>query len=91
MKTETLADKQNSGTLDAYAWPGGYPIFYLVADNGVLCPNCANTEAPKGLDADCPDDDQWRVVAHDIHWEGEPITCDHCYGEIESAYGPIDD
>jgi hypothetical protein len=29
------------GSLDAYAWPGGYPVFYLDRNNDVLCPKCA--------------------------------------------------
>ena len=77
--------------LSAYAWPGGYPIYYLCADGGVLCPDCANgdngSEANGTIDPECPDDDQWRIVASDIHWEGDPIICDHCGADIESAYG----
>jgi hypothetical protein len=29
------------GSLDAYAWPGGYPVYYLDKNNDVLCPKCA--------------------------------------------------
>ena len=29
--------------LDSYAWPGGYPLYYPLADGGgCLCPECAN-------------------------------------------------
>lgn len=84
------------GKLMSYAWPGGYPIYYLTEDSGVLCPNCANgdngSEAhTESEDCDhCPDDRQWLIVAADIHWEGPPMDCDHCGGEIESAYGDPD-
>ena len=54
------------GKLPAYAWPGGYPLYYLCADGGILCPQCANKE-PAVLESekhsDYPDDDQWRIVA----------------------------
>ncbi len=80
-----LAAKQAAGKLDTCAWPGGYPIFYLVADNGVLCPKCAN-EHGHDLSAECPDDDQWRVVAADINWEDPQLTCEHCSERIPSAY-----
>jgi hypothetical protein len=80
------------GHLPAYAWPGGYPIYYLAADNGTMCPKCANsTDCNRpDLDPECPDDDQWRIVAYGIHWEGAPIICANCNSEIESAYGDPD-
>lgn len=85
--------RDDNGLLPTYAWPGGYPVFYLAADNGILCPDCANgengSECCGELDADCPSDDQWIIVAHDIHWEGEPIVCEHCDAQIQSAYGSV--
>jgi hypothetical protein len=81
------------GTRDYRACPGGYGIFYLTADGGVLCPGpeCANGPESLGTDPDCPDDDQWRVVAQDIYWEGPPIQCDHCGKALESEYGDPED
>ena len=74
----------------AFAWPGGYPLYYLCEDNGVLCPVCANSPRAKKATVatdNCPDDKQWKIIASDIHFEGDPIICDNCYAEIESAYG----
>lgn len=83
--------RDEDGTLPAYAWPGGYPVLYLCADNGILCPACANgqngSEASESIDA--PAD--WRLVAHSIHWEGPAEICEHCGAEIESAYGDPDE
>jgi hypothetical protein len=82
--------RDENGNLPAYAWPGGYPIYYLCADNGVLCPNCANKESavrPAEQHPDYPDYDQWRIVAGDINWEDADLTCDNCDTRIESAYG----
>ena len=88
-ETETLP-RNDKGQYDTFAWPGGYPIFYLVADNGVLCANCANglngSRATESLDPQCPDDDQWRVIASDVNWEDDSLFCDHCGQRIESAY-----
>jgi hypothetical protein len=70
----------------AYAWPGGYPIYYLTADAGTLCPDCANGKNSSEAGSK-HDDKQWRLVAMDVHYEGEPIQCDHCGGVMESAYG----
>jgi hypothetical protein len=83
----TLA-KGTDGTYAKYAWPGGYPIFYLTADNGVMCPDCANgdrSSAPD-LDPECPDDDQWRIIAAECNWEDPDLYCENCNNRIESAY-----
>src|SRR5437016_2178786 len=83
-------ERDENGNLPAFAWPGGYPIFYLCADGGILCPQCANKEsAVKEADehSDYHDFDQWRIVASDINWEVASLTCDSCSQRIESAYG----
>jgi len=80
----------NNGDLPAYAWPGGYPMFYLAADGGILCPTCANEERAKRADSDCPDDREWRVVDGDTHLEGPPMACDNCGELIKSSYGDPD-
>ena len=82
--------RNDDGALVSYVWPGGYPVVYLTADGGVLCPNCANMAEREGLTGD-PHDSQWHIVAHKIHFEGAPHYCDHCAAEIESAYGGQDE
>jgi len=82
--------RDENGKLPAYAWAGGYPIYYLCADGGILCPHCANKEsAVKEADErpDYPGFDQWRIVASDINWEDPSLTCDNCNQRIKSAYG----
>jgi hypothetical protein len=68
----------------SHAWPGGYPIYYVVADGGVLCPSCANQELYRTID---PDDDQFHIVASDINYEDQSLYCDHCNSRIDPAYG----
>lgn len=81
--------REASGSLFAYAWPGGYPMIYLTKDGSVLCPECASGK--NGSDAsESNDDPQWQLVAGDIFYEGAPIQCDHCCVLIESAYGDPD-
>lgn len=83
--------RDDSGKYPAYAWPGGYPLYYVCADGGCLCPACANgangSEASESNDA--PD---WRLIgARRIAWHtGSPLVCDHCGTAIESAYGDPD-
>ena len=81
--------RDDNGNLPAYAWPGGYPLYYVCADGGILCPNCANKQsAVRDADEhpDYPDYDQWRTIAVDINWEDASLTCDNCSQRIESAY-----
>jgi hypothetical protein len=80
--------RNDDGTLPAYAWPGGYQMFYLCKDNSVLCPTCANK-----LDQNPPGEpvlDSEILDACDVHWEGEPLYCEECNREIESSYGVPD-
>ena len=82
-----MIQRGDDGTFPAYAWPGGYPIIYILADGETLCAKCANGENGSEASTDSGTDAQWRIIGQDIHWEGEPETCAHCNGQIESAYG----
>ena len=66
-----------------FAFPGGYPLFYITRDGGVLCPNCSNKHQELVSD---PSDTQWFIVAHEINYEDVDLSCDHCYGRIPAAY-----
>ena len=62
----------------------GYPVFYLTVHGCVLCSDCATKEWS---------DKELGMMETDepcVHWEGEPVTCDDCSKEIESAYGPVE-
>jgi hypothetical protein len=61
---------------------GGYPLFYVTRDNGVLCPACAN----RNLKLTLGDDPQWRIVDCDVNYEDPELYCDNCSERIESAY-----
>lgn len=80
--------KMKNGKLQAYAWPGGYPIFYVTQDNCCLCPDCVNDNLELCLEQDIDErDDQWYIVAADINYEDDTLYCDNCNKQIESAYG----
>lgn len=79
-------ERRSDGKLWSHTSIGSYPLVYFTENGGTLCPACANGE--NGSDAsETSDDPQWRLDGGDIHWEGEPLQCDHCNCEIESAYG----
>lgn len=70
-------DRSPHRELPSIAWPGAYPLYYLLRDGDTLCPTCAE----KHQDTLCP------IIAYDIHYEGPPVICGECGKEIESAYG----
>lgn len=75
--------KLESGKLQSYAFPGGYPLYYLCKDSGVICPSCVNSNLDLIVDKD---DAQWYIVAADVNYEDTDLTCDHCHKPIEAAY-----
>lgn len=73
---------EKTGELDAYAWPGRYPVFYLLEpSNDVVCAKCAN-DPSEGVDPWGGD----KIGAHDVNWEDPDLMCDGCNERIESAY-----
>lgn len=67
--------RDESGNLQAYSWPGGYPVFYLDADEEIYCPRCANKVC----------DEYVKIIAADVNWK-EDLHCFNCNERIESAY-----
>ena len=76
-----LPERMSDGKLPSYAWPGGYPVYYLAPDNGVLCPKCANEYRPERDNRE-----QLEPVTADVNWENSSLFCDNCNARIESAY-----
>ena len=75
--------------LSAYAWPGGYPLFYIVDDGEIICPSCAN--GGEFTTDQSADDDGFKIVGADANWEDPNLYCGHCNITIETAYGAADD
>ena len=75
----------------AYAWPGGYPKFWVTTDGGALCHKCVRSEiwqvARSTRDGER---DGWAVEGSDCNWEDPCLYCDHCSERIESAYAEDD-
>jgi len=85
-KLSALRDKD--GKLPAYAWPGGYPIYYVMDDGDSLCPKCINEESDSVHEGGAADG--WRFEGSDINWEDPQLYCSHCGNRIESAYAEDD-
>lgn len=80
-----------------YAWPGGYPVYFVCADGGALSFEAARAEADLVVravnDRDArgrSSDPQWDVVAAEVNWEDPHLYCDHTGYRIESAHADDD-
>ena len=78
-------------TKSPYAWPGGYPLYAITSDGGVLCMSCCKSEARQIIPSIKSQlSDGWQVQAFDVNWEDPHLICDHCGNPIESAYADDD-
>jgi hypothetical protein len=73
---------------DKYAWPGGYPLYIVMADGEALSIDAARAEwrnicyaTLHGLR------DGWRAAGVDVNWEDGSLYCAHTGEAIQSAYG----
>ena len=89
MKTEfTKADFEAALKNGAWAWPGGYPIYFLCSDGEALSFESAKENAEQVCWAiEAKSNCGWRVVGADVNWEDSTLTCSHSNRLIPSAYG----
>lgn len=70
-----------------YAWPGGYPLYFITSDGAALSFKAAQDEAELIREAIRDrSDDGWRIEAVEVNWEDPSLYCDHTGDRIESAY-----
>ena len=88
MQIETISDFRRAVRNGKYAWPGGYPLFFITADCASLSFEAAKQERRQILEAirDNANGSGWRVVACEINWEDADLYCAHTGQRIESAY-----
>lgn len=86
---KTVADFKATLRAGPYAWPGGYPCYFVMSDGESLSFEAAKQEFKQivyairhGLK------DGWRVVGCDVNYESL-LYCAHTGKQIESAYDPI--
>lgn len=75
----------------AYAFPGGYPRFFITHDGEALSFESAKKNQKLIVDA-IKDNDKsgWLVIGCDINWEDQNLRCADTNKPIESAYGDLD-
>ena len=61
-----------------YAWPGGYPKYFVTLDGA-----CLSFDAMR----ECFREEARAVAGVQVNWEDDDLTCDHTGKHIPSAYG----
>ena len=70
-----------------YAWPGGYPLYFIMEDGGALSFEAVREEWRQIVqDYLWKHNTGWMIAGVDINWEDDKLVCDHTGNPIESAY-----
>lgn len=70
-----------------YAWPGGYPRYFITSDGAALSYKSALHNHHLIIDSiENHSNDGWQVIGCDINWEDAGLYCDDTNERIESAY-----
>ena len=90
---KTVDDFRKALSDGQYAWPGGYPRYFIMKDNEAMSFDSCEKEQ-KRIESAMADetscDDEWIPVAVDINWEDDYLFCAHSGEKIECAY-PTDE
>jgi hypothetical protein len=88
MQTIKPSDFARELKAGCFAWPGGYPKYFVTSDGAALCFPCAKKEGALITSALRDNDTRsgWHVAGVDVNWEDSALFCDHCSKRIESAY-----
>ena len=87
MHIKTISDFRAAIRNGAYAWPGGYPCYFITSDDMALSFEAAKQERRNIIDSIANHlNDGWRIVGVDINWEDGELFCCHTGKRIESAY-----
>jgi hypothetical protein len=88
MMIRSISDFRRAVRNGPYAWPGGYPLYWLMADGEACAFKVAKRERRAMLTALAHgNDSQWLPVALVVNWEDSHLYCAHTNERIESAYG----
>jgi hypothetical protein len=78
----------NTALESPYAWPGGYPMYFITSDGAALSFEAARENAEQIRESIASNArDGWKVEAVEVNWEDAELICDHTGKPIESAYG----
>ena len=88
MEINSISDFRKAVRLGPYAWPGGYPLYWIMSDGEAIKWSVCKNERRNMLEALARKDQSgWRPIAFDINYEDNDLYCAHTGDKIESAYG----
>ena len=88
MKINSVSDFRAAMRQGPYAWPGGYPLYFITNDGAALSFKAAKDNARLIIESIAHNTrDGWRIVAMDVNWEDDSLLCDATFKQIPSAYG----
>lgn len=87
MPVNSISDFRKACRHGPFAWPGGYPMFWLMSDGEACAFEVAKTERRNMLEAIARKDNSgWRPIALEINYENADLVCAHTGARIPSAY-----
>jgi hypothetical protein len=87
MNIETVSDFRKAIRNGPYAWPGGYPLFFITNDGAAISFEAAKAEKRQIIESIGKRyNDGWRVIACEVNWEDPSLLCEHTGKPIECAY-----
>jgi hypothetical protein len=71
-----------------YAWPGGYPLYFVTSDGAALSFEAVRQEWRQIVWSHLHNltSSGWHIDGVYINWEDNNLYCDHTSQKIESAY-----
>jgi len=93
MQINSISDLRKAFRNGPYAWPGGYPCYFVLSDGEALSfaaarPNLRYMlESLRDYQTNRREHSGWRPVALEINYEDTDLYCAHTGEQIESAYG----
>jgi hypothetical protein len=88
MQINSISDFRRAMRNGPYAWPGGYPLYFVMSDGEALSFRAARDNRRAILETLVSGErSDWRPVAFEINWEDTNLWCAHRAEQIESAYG----
>ena len=87
MNISTVEDFRAALKDGPFAWPGGYPLFFLCNDGAALSCEYAkeNAKLIEGAITEKDNTGGWLVIACEVNWEDSMLYCEGGK-RIESAY-----
>ena len=84
----TLQEIKTALRSGKYAWPGGYPLYFVTSDGGVLSFEAARAEWRQIVWAHLNNATRcgWHLAGVDVNYEDPYLECEHTGARIESAY-----